>query len=402
MGIVLFVAGVFSLFMIRDLFNKNILVGFFFAFLQVYNYVPFAARCYDNSLVNLVSHIQIFDEDILYKYLFYCYAQSIVLYLLFKNYVLKGKPILLNRNSVWNVRIRRNIICYNIIQIIVALILFYNLTKYYSLLNYHDQVVVKSNLIWVILLEYSFVFFLIDFFLYKKERKLIPVLCGLFIAIPTCLTLFKIGNRGIAMPALCGYLYLILINKNFKISIKQIKTTFIAFLCILPIIMFSQFIRSNRGSSSTSYNFSLNMIEDFFDIKVLLFQDYTIPGNSLMYCIDKNIIDPIFVCLSNIGNCIFFYYYPTIAIDISDRINTGEVFGVGGFLPVEGFYLTKLSFPKEKEYSLFIGFLLCTFLCFNLARGQSYLLFKVLYMYIIPSCILYRLAFGSKNIQKYG
>ena len=93
----------------------------------------------------------------------------------------------------------------------------------------------------------------------------------------------------------------------------------------------------------------------------------------------------------------FFLDYPTIALDISGRINTGMVFGVGGFLPVEGyylcgyagiivlpiiialffrFYMKRLIAFDERPYNLFVGFLLCTFLCFNLARGQSYLLFK--------------------------
>ena len=228
---------------------------------------------------------------------------------------------------------------YNIIQLVVGLFLTINLLKSYSLLNYYDQSVVKSNIIWVILMEYSFVFYLINFLLYKNEKNKVSVLLGLFIALPTFLTLFKIGNRGIAMPALFGYLYMYLTSKEFKVRIKEIKTILIATIGLLLMIGFSQFIRTNRGSDSSNYAFSLDMIRDFFDIKVLLFQDYTVPGNGLMYCIDQNIIDPIFVCKSNIGNGLFFLNHSTIAQDISDRINTGEVFGVGGFLPVEGFYL---------------------------------------------------------------
>ena len=64
---ILLIAGLLSLLMIIDLFNRNILVGFFFAVLQVYIYIPFAARCYDSALVDLVSHIFINDEDVLYK-----------------------------------------------------------------------------------------------------------------------------------------------------------------------------------------------------------------------------------------------------------------------------------------------------------------------------------------------
>lgn len=424
---ILLIAGLLSLLMIIDLFNRNILVGFFFAVLQVYIYIPFAARCYDSALVDLVSHIFINDEDVLYKYLFFCYGQSIMLYLMFRVYVLRPVNALQNsRKHFWGMHyVHRSLFVYNLIQICVAAFLFYSLLRSFGSLNYRDQGVVKSNIIWAILLEYSFVFYLIDFLLYKRERRCIPLLLGVLIAIPAFVTLFKIGNRGVAMPALCGYVCMLLTAKNFKISIRQIRTIVMALFCMVAIIGFSQFVRTNRGTESNAHEFSLSMIEDFFDIKVLLFQDFTVPGNSLMYCIEHNIVNPVFVFLSNCGNSIFFLDYPTIALDISGRINTGVVFGVGGFLPVEGyylcgyagiivlpiiialffrFYMKRLIAFDERQYNLFVGFLLCTFLCFNLARGQSYLLFKVLYMYVIPCCVLYRLALGyeKKHIIAHG
>lgn len=409
-------SGLLSLYWIISLFNKNIILGLLFAFLQIYIYIPFAARCFDSNLVDIVSHITITDDTILYKYLFFCYSQSFFLFLLLKKLSIikiKHKPNFLNLN-----KISKNLNIYNIIQVLIGIYLSYNLLVNYSSLNYFDQLAVKSNIIWVLLLEYSFVFLLIDFWLYADNKIIKPLLLGLLIFIPAFITLFKIGNRGIAMPALLGYMYIYLRTKKIKLSIKYLKNITIASFAILIIIGFSQFVRVNRGHDSSKHEFSLDMIGDFFDLSVILFQDYTVPGNSLMYSIQKNIIDPSFVIESNIGNGIFFLDYPTIALDISKRINTGEVFGVGGFFPIEGFYLCGylgifvmpivvmlfyylyfkyLMTGKDKQYDLFIGFLICAFISFNLARGQSYLLFKSIYMYIIPCCFLYRLAFGNKG-----
>ena len=94
----------------------------------------------------------------------------------------------------------------------------------------------------------------------------------------------------------------------------------------MAIIGVSQFVRSNRGTVIEKYHFSFNQIFDFFDLKTFIYQDYTIPGNSLMYCMERNLVDPEVVIRSFIGNAIFVLDYPSVAEYLSKNY-----FDKGGF-----------------------------------------------------------------------
>lgn len=411
-------AGIISFYLSIKIFNKDRLFGITFVILQIYIYIPFAARIYDSNLVDIVSHIQINDESTLINYILFCYVFNLILFFLSK--ILRFKREVNKYAFIPNDKLKKNLVFYNIIQFLVGFYLWYYLLINYSQLSYYNQQIVKTNTIWCIALEYSFVFSFINYLVYKDKgntakQKFFSIGLGLMLILPSIITQLKIGSRGIAMPAIIGILYTIVEKKDIKISLFQLKKLFIPLLIILLIIASSQFVRNNRGDKVDNFSFSLIDVWSFFDVSVFLFQDYTVPGNSLMYCMENRIIDPLFVCKSNIGNGLFFLDAPTIAEQISDFIADGENFGVGGFIPVEGyyfagwlgclllpfviicfyrFYYSFLFVKCDTQFNTFMGFLLCTFVSMNLARGQTYFLFKVLYMYIIPCVVLYIIAIG--------
>lgn len=425
MFFLLFFAGIISFYLSIKVFNRDRLFGITFVILQIYIYIPFAARIYDSNLVDIVSHIQINDESTLINYVIFCYVFNLLLFFLSK--VLRSKREVKKYAFIPNNKLKKNLGLYNVIQFVVGFYLWYYLMINYPQLSYHNQNIVKTNTIWCIALEYSFVFSFINYIIYKDKentaiQKIISIGLGLILILPSIITQIKIGSRGIAMPAIIGILYAVVEKKNIKISIFQLKKLVVPLLVILLIITSSQFVRNNRGEHVDTFSFSLLDVWSFFDISVFLFQDYTVPGNSLMYCMENRIIDPLFVCRSNIGNGLFFLNYPTIAEQISSFIADGEDFGVGGFIPVEGylfagwlgclllpfviicfyrFYYSFLFVKCDTQFNTFMGFLLCTFVSMNLARGQTYFLFKVLYMYIIPCVVLYIIAVGRLRFNKH-
>lgn len=288
-------------------------------------------------------------------------------------------------------------------------------------MSYQNQSVVKSNILWFIALEYVFVFVLIDFFLMQRsQKKMAYIIMMSSVLIPAIMTCIRIGNRGILLASVIGILYVSLEYYDIKIGLKDLKKFIKPSLIIVVIIMASQFVRYNRGNTE-GIGLESSMITDLFKIRTIVFQDYTYPGNSLMYLMSKDMINTGFVFKSNVKNFVFFLDEPTIAEYLSiNYIAPGEWFGIGGFLPTEAyllsgwlgiiiipmviclayrFYYSLFKYSNDKKFKLFFGFLITTFVSMSLVRGQSFILFKSLYMYFLPSVLLYKLA-NSSGLKK--
>lgn len=225
----------------------------------------------------------------------------------------------------------------------------------------------------------------------------------------------KSSSRGSLITFSMAIIYLYLEMTNKKIDIKLI----LKFCGLLIIIIFlSQFMRLNRGGIIKSYSFEINDILSFFNFDILLTQDYSNPGYTLLYAIQYNMINPIRVICSNIGNGIFFLSYPGISNYVSRILFPDGSLNMGGFILFEGyvfagflgavliplvlilwyrFYYKILLKQGNHYFKLFIGCLLVNNVMFNVIRGQTFYLFKAIYMYFIPVIILYFLLYGSKE-----
>lgn len=424
----LIIVSIIEIILFINIYNNDKLFGFFYLVLFIYILAPAAARIYNNDYVNTISRVNINENTYILQYILYCFLFMVMMYIAFlmllKNQKRNGKHIKL---VFIKVSATLGTIVYNLIQLTIIFYLWFKLLKNIGQMSYYNQSVVKSNIIWYLLLEFVFVFVMIDIFYFIDKKHTIFSRCvilfqGVLILMALMITCINIGNRGIFLPPILGILYLVLEKYDIRINFKSLKKWIKPIIVVIVIVSLSQLVRINRGSFSSAYSLSAKEIFSFFGLDSIMFQDYTYPGNSLIYCIANDLIEPLTVIKSNIGNGIFFLNYDSIAGYLSSNyIAVGEWFGIGGFLPVEAYlfagilgifvlpflvvlfyriYYNLMLRVNDKRFILFCEFLIATFLTLNLVRGQTYLLFKVLYMYFLPSILLYRLQFGYCDKEK--
>lgn len=405
-------------------FNKDRVYIFYYVSLFLYSFIPFAARLYNNSLITTMSHVRIENNGVLTQYVVY----AILFFsfsLLFFTFIINRPIYKKNRFRIAIPDFKGGLFVYIIISILVLAYLTIQLVNKYSLLNYGNQSLVKGNIVWYLLLEYVSVFFVIDLFFFFDKRNIkinrwILLIIGCLQLLVLVVTSSKIGNRGILIPGLMGFLFIVIDRMDFTIKLqpKQLKKVGKIVVGGLLIIGFSQFIRTNRGYDTFTNTISLKALFSFFKLDTILFQDYTYPGNGLMFVMQNHLINPKFVAISNFCNTIFFLNYETVAGYISRIIAPNMWFGIGGYIGTESFmgvgWLGILVYPllisviwrmyyksimrtSNKRYRRFLGFLMVTFLCLNLVRGQSYLLIKASYMYFLPSILLFKLIHKTRS-----
>lgn len=406
------------------IFRKDKLFFTFYFSTVIYSLIPFLARLYDNSFVSIVSRIYLKHPDTtLLSYLCFVYANFFFLYLFFELILCGWLKRCLHEwsfkdNGFWQVTcfvFSKNNLNYkkNIFFVLISLLILFlgiNLFLNFDKLSYFNQAVFKNNIIWYFAIQLSLfvignniilVFFSKKFTIPNQIIILLTFVLGIIVTI----TLFKIGNRGIIFPFLTGTMCLVLINFSFTDLKKLMQLIVLVFF----IIALSQLIRGNRGDSKKIENIKFDAVNvvGFFSLSSLLFQDYTACGSSLMYTIENEIVDPLFFFKSTMGNGIFFLNYPSIAEFISQKIVPEGGVGVGALIFNDGYILCGwfgaimlpltivLSYrihyslflnKGDTEYKNFIIFILGTLFTLSLTRGQTYLLFKDLYMYL-PFCV---------------
>ncbi len=398
------------------IFNRDRLFGMMFFMLLIYSNMPVFARLLDNNLVNRISHVTISNKGIIAEYSVYSLLFMIFLFLYWTIFRIASNRSLIIKIPVYSFSYQWRYLYYFIhIVLSVYLCALYIINSKY--MSYESQSVVKSNIIWFILLEYVFVFVYIDIFIYKRlNNNSCLLILPLTMLIPSILTCLKIGNRAIFFGSMLGILYIVLEKMNVMVRVGQLKRVIKPLLLVVFIILGSQVVRYNRGGFQ-EFRLSTNMVTDLLNLRILLFQDYTYPGNSLMYLLKENVVEPSFVLISNFNNSLFFLDGPTIASHLSnDYIAPGQWFGIGGFIVTEaylfaswlgiiivpffiavGYYIFNqfINSVNNKHLKLFIGFLITSFVSLNIVRGQTYILFKSIYMYFIPSILLFKLAYSE-------
>ncbi|MCK9467748.1 MAG: oligosaccharide repeat unit polymerase, partial [Candidatus Absconditabacterales bacterium] len=370
-------------------------------------------------------------SETLTNYLLFIFLNFVFLYIFFElflsNRITKylkynnvSKNIILPFIIVSKTNTQTSRYAYIATSIALVLFLFINLCLKYDQLSYFNQVAVKGNIIWLFSLQVSFYFIANNFILFFKsgissKNAVINSVMAIALLSVVSITLFKIGNRGIAFPFLLAG-STVFIQKNRLLNLKKL---FLIVSIIFLIIGFSQFLRSNRGNAKelSQTKFEMAMILDFFSFRSILFQDYTSCASSLMYTIENQIIDPYFYLLSTLGNSIFFLNYPSIPQFISRKVFPDGGFGIGGLIFNDGFvlagwlgavilpFIITFSFrlyydillrKNDKDFKIYFLFVFASLFTLNLVRGQAYILFKALYMYF-PLCIfIYAYSRGYK------
>jgi hypothetical protein len=437
MGIIIFLFFLFFLLTYVFIFNRDKIMSMLYLALFLYSFFPLIARYYYPDKISIYSHVSIKTIDTLYISTAYIILFFLILFTMYFIFFQSASKKHIASNQVSDERqkdllfgfiiIRRtnsyHDLLYLIILSTVSSLLLIKLLINFNNISYFNQSIVKSDKIWSFSLEFAVILVVIGYFAFKTRKNQIVrfmlLFINLFLTAVLLLTLFKMGNRGILIPYILGIIYIYLESRSFKINLRfgHISKWFKIIFLLLIVISFSQFIRGNRGGEINTINFSVYTIFDFFKLEYLLFQDYTIPGNSLFFAIDNKVIDPLYVIVSNFNNGIFFLSYETVAEYISHLVAPTEWFGIGGYILTESFllfgYLGVFFMPlfilviylffyrkflnvKDNNLKLFLGFLFVSLLTLTLVRGQSYLLFKSIYMYFAPALVFFSWICGYK------
>lgn len=255
-------------------------------------------------------------------------------------------------------------------------------------------------------------FGIIAYVLFFNERshaasRILKILAFVIVAI-SLLYAFWAGERGAVLIYFIGLGYVFL-EKNYK-KIRKIKPGMIVAMLLMffVLIYVSQIVRVSRGFAGQII-LDPRIIIDFFRPEVLLFQDYSVPGYELMYCIDHNVVRPDWVFGSFIGNGIFIFDYPSLGLQIPlpgfANFNYIEGYMFAGWLGAIvypfilcmwfRFYYAVFMNSGSRNYKLFMGFMIASFFTIHLVRGgETFMFLKFIYMYFIPASILYQMING--------
>lgn len=221
---------------------------------------------------------------------------------------------------------------------------------------------------------------------------------------------FLSGNRHNLLEVVIGILFIEIKLKYFN---KKTVIKYVAFM--IGILVFFAMIRSTRSGVDFEFGFSLEN---------LLSNDYYAPAHMLFAAMYYQVIEPVRVITTNIGNCILGLHYDVLQMDImrymvpwdvDDKSKTyamyifteGYVFmGDFGFL-YNGilistllYFWKKFASTENTLYSLFLVAMMSAY-TIDLVRTQTFAFIKILMIYILPNIFLYSLLVGYKKRKNY-
>lgn len=288
---------------------------------------------------------------------------------------------------------------------LIFLLLLYQNQGSISYVNMYDKDFRKGNTgINLLSLMQPYLNMLIYIFLIKlksinswKKNKLLIVLVILMIFGVVYFSNLA-GSRSNILALGLGVAFIYLYGR--KVSIKLILP--LAIVGFLAINLMSS-IRSNRSEGFEAEEATL--------LYTALNQDYTSPSMNIIAAIEKQIIIPSDVVLSNIVHMVIKLDYPYLHEIVGDKVFTGGVSsdtGYGYYIFTEGYMFMgpfgflynaivlgflfllwrKLAHTNDSNYNLFISAMFLS-LAFALVRTQSSYFVKNLYLFFIPMSIAY-------------
>ncbi len=373
--------------------------------------------------LSLYSFGQYYGEEIFLFYWLYVFLSFVFIFLIFlliynKEDNLLGLRIEVSRNSNYKFKF-----FYILFIVFYQLILLFFLLKNYHILSYYNQGVLKNNKLWFYLFSFDS---LIIFSLFVKiisasnkvEKVYYIALIGISLFI-FLITSIRSGQRiEFVMMMMSIFTFLLMYKKN---SIKSTRNKIYLIVLLVIIILFSQSIRSLRGTEInlldfiTSY-FDYKALFSFLKFENLVFQDWLVPSLTLITSMYKGIIFPFTVLESNLEVLIPLISHQSLGSILSRIIDPFGWAGYGyyiltegynfmgfmgfmysSFIFVFGFRILELFFCNSKD-ELFNAYLygILGFISLNVVRGQSAMLIKSIYFYILPSIILFILSTEKK------
>jgi hypothetical protein len=414
------------------IFNRDRFMGLFYFVLFVYCYFTIFAYTYFPEKSYIINSVEVNKTEFFWfkLYIFLSFVSfNIIYFILFSRFRMnkriadKNKSIKFSFSPIDTVERKP----YKMLFLLIGLFYIMSLGQFlilnYGQLSYNNQTVLKSNKIIFMMYDYCFIFIFIFLLAYKKFKKAIYgkvcLLFGFIVFLIFMLISIRIGSRGVFIGYAIAVVYYICDKYNIQLKVSYIKPLFKITIIALCAIGLSQFIRKTRGGvvDFNEVDFLLSDIKSFFKLEQLVFQDYATPSATLMYSIKENVVIPGTVILSDILNIPVILDYVTLGEYISRLVSPLTNWGMGyyiltwgynliGFM---GFFLTpfiililfKLYYRfffylNDKKFAVFIQTVIAVYLILPVVRGQMYPFIKHIYVYFIPSIILYCIAMGIK------
>lgn len=406
-------------FVFLRIIKRDRIFAIFLLFTCLYSIIPLINLIYYPDLVRLRNHNYSPNREVT-TWLYLVYITVTVVFLYLAHSIVVGKyyirvmegmdeKVRIGKVSLYSgIRSTRQIGIVCVIAYIVFIALY--MVRNLSALSYADQ----GSFMFQFL---SSLFGIIAYVLFYnersyKERGFLRILAGIIIVL-ALMYAFWAGERGAVLIYFIGIGYVFL-EKNYK-KIRRMKprTVVALVLMFLILVYVSQIVRVSRGVAGRII-FDPGIVMEFFKPEALLFQDYAVPGFELMYCIDHNVVRPDWVIGSFIGNGIFIFDYPSLGLQIPmpgfANFNYIEGYMLAGWLGAVvypfilcmwfRFYYAFFMNSGNRNYKLFMGFMIASFFTIHLVRGgETFMFLKSIYMYFIPASVLYQMINGRTRIK---
>jgi len=416
----------FFFFTFFDIVRKDIFFGVIYFILFLYSIFTQIGYVFFPELS--IAWGVYFGPNIIYEYINFLILSFLTFYLSFK---LIYKPFL--QKSYYDIATKKPTYMFPVFCLLIIahiLYLFSSYIIYYDFLSYSN---VQEAFLTDELGIHYFIFYtgfqvsvyiiLVLYITYRLRHKIKvygnSILHVLFLLAEIVLFLaiaIKSGNRNLLAALLMG----ILLFEYGYISIMNLKKVLSYILVIVIILGFFVLIEYSRVENS-SY-------QDAPIYAHLIQKDYFFPSHMLLAAIDLNYVDIFEVMKSNFSNSLIKLNYPYLQSIITDLLNPGIAtrsqsmafyiftegyiaFGFLGFF-YNGIFILGLlmiwrimSLSKNYYYNLFILSLISTQIV-NVVRSQSSYLVKDMYIFFIPTAVLFYCVtgmlptFSNKNLIK--
>ncbi|MEG0826066.1 MAG: O-antigen polymerase [Bacilli bacterium] len=411
---------IFSIYAIKVLLRKDFL--FAIIYLVFFSYCFFSLFSYVYIPEEVASlGKQYYGELAFYPYLFYCFLFHVLIFLFFLYKRKDRKGFEFTLCSVKKDYLMKTKILYHFIIVSFIVLYLFFLCNTYSSLSYYNQTPLKANPLFFYMFELMILLIIFLFHIartnieYRKSNCIYLLIISLLFII----TALKCGQRIQLLSLAMGLIvyYICLVKGNFNI-----KRIIVLSAIILMLIFLLQLIRLTRGNfSNISIQTIIDCFSPFLNLRFYLFQDWFYPPLSLVTAIQKDLITPFAVIISNISIMIPLIPHTSLGSTMSNIVDPIGNRGYGYYYITEGYQflggvgviiyaafliaLYNLFFKiftfDDCDLNILIKASFATFIL-SLVRSQSFSFIKQVVFWFLPILFLYFLFNGKYPTKKRG